>query len=135
MTRRSRIGRRTQSFPRARARPPRANPDTTTTVKRSPELSAARHAGKSACPVKLHPVTASQAQDKYTPPGYGRSPVRYMALVLPGGRGSLIGAGWVIPRRAAGPGWQPGGTGLAWRACQGLGRIGSRMHAGCRESW
>ena len=36
MTRRSRIGRRTQSFPRARARPPRANPDTTTTVKRRP---------------------------------------------------------------------------------------------------
>ena len=36
MTRRSRIGRRTQSFPRARARPPRANFNATTRVKRRP---------------------------------------------------------------------------------------------------
>ena len=38
MIRRSSIGRQTQSFPRARARPPRANPDTTITVKRRPPV-------------------------------------------------------------------------------------------------
>ena len=47
MTRRSRIERRTQSFPRARARPPRANPTLPPRLSAGHQLSAARHAGKS----------------------------------------------------------------------------------------